>query len=67
MTGEEVAVVAHGGLSTGKEMLEEPMHVAFADTLTVPALLASMLLLITLTVVTLVGRRAARQLPVAAG
>jgi hypothetical protein len=61
MVGEEFAVLAHGGLSTGKEMLEEPMHLAFATTLTVPALLASMLLLITLTLVTLMARRAERR------
>ena len=61
MIGEEIAVLQHGGLSAGKDVFKEPLHMASAY-VTEPALLASQVLLIVITVAAILTMRAEQRL-----
>jgi len=55
--GEEIAVLQHGGLSAGKDVFEDPLHMTSAW-VTIPGLLLSQILLIVLTIAALLAMRA---------
>jgi hypothetical protein len=59
--GEEIAVLQHGGLSAGKEVFEDPLHMTSAW-VTIPGLLASQILLIVLTIAAVLAMRAEHRL-----
>lgn len=59
--GEEIAVLQHGGLSAGRDVFEDPLHLVSAS-LTIPGLLLSQILLIVLTVAAVLAMRAERRL-----
>lgn len=61
MAGEEISVMQHGGLAAGKEVFKEPLHLASA-LVTEPALLASQVLLIVMTIFTIRATRAEQRL-----
>ena len=62
MVGEEIAVFQHGGLAAGfSEMFQEPLHQLSASVFTLPGLLASLILLIALTITSARGMRAERR------
>jgi hypothetical protein len=61
MIGEEIAVLQHGGLSAGKDVFKEPLHMASA-LVTEPALVVSQILLIVMTIAAIVGMRAEQRL-----
>ena len=61
MVGEEIAVFQHGGLSAGKDVFKEPLHMASA-LVTEPALVVSQILLIFITIAAIVGMRAEQRL-----
>jgi len=61
MVGEEIAVLQHGGLSAGREVFREPLHMLSAS-LTIPGLLLSQILLIVLTIASVVAMRAEQRL-----
>jgi hypothetical protein len=56
--GEEIAVLQHGGLSAGKDVFEQPLHL-WSASVTIPGLLLSQILLIVLTIAAM---RTARRL-----
>lgn len=63
MVGEEIAVFQHGGFSAGfSEMFQEPLHLLSASVLTLPGLLASLILIIVLTISVALAIRAERRL-----
>jgi hypothetical protein len=59
--GEEIAVLQHGGLSAGREVFEEPLHMLSAW-LTLPGVLLSQILLILLTIAAVLAMRSAQRL-----
>lgn len=59
--GEEIAVLQHGGLSAGKEVFDDRLHLVSAS-LTIPGLLVSQILLIVLTIAAVLAMRAERRL-----
>ena len=59
--GEEIAVLQHGGLSAGREVFRDPLHMLSAS-VTVPACLLSQILLIALTIASVVAMRAEQRL-----
>jgi hypothetical protein len=61
MVGEEIAVLQHGGLSAGREVFRDPLHMLSAS-VTVPACLLSQILLIALTIASVVAMRAEQRL-----
>jgi hypothetical protein len=61
MVGEEISVLQHGGLAAGKDVFKEPFHIVSAF-VTEPALLASQLLLIVVTIVTILAIRAQQRI-----
>ena len=61
MVGEEIAVLQHGGLSAGRGVSREPLHMLSAS-LTIPGLLLSQILLIVLTIASVVAMRAEQRL-----
>ena len=61
MVGEEIAVLQHGGLSAGREVFREPLHMSSAS-VTIPGLLLSQILLIALTIASVVATRAEQRL-----
>ena len=61
MVGEEIAVLQHGGLSAGREVFRDPLHMVSAR-VTVPACLLSQILLIALTIASVVAMRAEQRL-----
>ena len=61
MIGEEIAVFQHGGLLAGKDVFKEPLHMASAY-VTEPALLASQVLLIVITVAAILAMRAEQRI-----
>jgi hypothetical protein len=63
MVGEEIAVFQHGGLAAGfSEMFQEPLHLLSASVLTLPGLLASLILIIVLTIAAALAIRAEERL-----
>ncbi len=62
--GEEIAVLQHGGLSAGKEVFENPLHMTSAW-VTIPGLLASQILLIAVTIAAVLVMRAEHRLAAA--
>jgi hypothetical protein len=64
--GEEIAVLQHGGLSAGKDVFEDSLHMTSAW-VTIPGLLASQILLIALTIAAVLAMRAERRLAPSAG
>jgi hypothetical protein len=63
MVGEEIAVFQHGGLAAGfSEMFQEPLHQLSASVFTLPGLLASLILMIVLTITAALGMRAEQRL-----
>jgi hypothetical protein len=63
MVGEEIAVFQHGGLAAGfSEMFQEPLHQLSASVFTLPGLLASLILIIVLTITAALGIRAEQRL-----
>jgi hypothetical protein len=64
--GEEIAVLQHGGLSAGKDVFVDPLHMSSAW-VTIPGLLASQLLLIALTVAALLAMRGEHRLAASGG
>jgi hypothetical protein len=61
MIGEEIAVLQHGGLSAGREVFQDPLHMRSAW-ITIPGLLSSQILLIALTIAAVVAMRAEQRL-----
>ncbi len=61
MIGEEIAVLQHGGLSAGREVFRDPLHM-WSARVTIPALLLSQILLIVLTIASVVATRAEQRL-----
>jgi hypothetical protein len=59
--GEEIAVWQHGGLSAGKEVFDDPLHLVSAS-LTIPGLLLSQILLIVITIAGVMVMRAEQRL-----
>jgi hypothetical protein len=61
MVGEEIAVLQHGGVSSGKEVFKEPLHMVSA-LVTEPALVVSQILLIVVTIAAILSMRSERRL-----
>ncbi len=61
MIGEEISLFQHGGLAASKEVFKEPLHM-FSAYVTEPALLASQILLIVMTITAIVAMRAEQRL-----
>ena len=61
MVGEEIAVLQNGGLSAGKDVFKEPLHMASA-LVTEPALIVSQVLLIGITIAAIWSMRAEQRL-----
>jgi hypothetical protein len=61
MVGEEISVLQHGGLAAGKAVFKEPLHMVSA-LVTEPALVSSQILLLLMTIVAVLAKRAEQRL-----